>query len=192
MIHKPSVSSKRTKSSMNFAFPSKHRIRTQSRPSKPVYFYTALPNDSYISEVDETPSPSSQSSPSSRTTTSKSSPFTHHLTSSISLTLENSGSVARDHLASERTFLAYMRTSLALASAGVGMCAACSLYHGRSFTVALLGLVQLYTVATFAGHVHSGRRLHVYIQPLGAAAIILGLLVLIIGLSHLAFPVPIP
>lgn len=36
------------------------------------------------------------------------------------LLLENSGSVARDHLASERTFLAYVRTSLALASAGVG------------------------------------------------------------------------
>lgn len=36
------------------------------------------------------------------------------------LILENSGSVARDHLASERTFLAYVRTSLALASAGVG------------------------------------------------------------------------
>lgn len=39
---------------------------------------------------------------------------------SVSLRLENSGSVARDHLASERTFLAYMRTSLAIASAGVG------------------------------------------------------------------------
>ncbi len=38
----------------------------------------------------------------------------------ISLRLENSGSVARDHLASERTFLAYMRTSLAIASSGVG------------------------------------------------------------------------
>lgn len=39
---------------------------------------------------------------------------------SASLTLENSGSVARDHLASERTFLAYVRTSLAISSAGVG------------------------------------------------------------------------
>lgn len=39
----------------------------------------------------------------------------------VSLTLENSGSVARDHLASERTFLAYVRTSLSIASAGVGM-----------------------------------------------------------------------
>lgn len=36
------------------------------------------------------------------------------------LTLENQGSVARDHLASERTFLAYVRTSLAIASTGVG------------------------------------------------------------------------
>lgn len=39
----------------------------------------------------------------------------------LSITLKNSGSVARDHLASERTFLAYLRTSLALTSAGVGM-----------------------------------------------------------------------
>jgi uncharacterized membrane protein YidH (DUF202 family) len=38
----------------------------------------------------------------------------------VCLVLENSGSVARDHLASERTFLAYVRTSLTLASAGVG------------------------------------------------------------------------
>jgi hypothetical protein len=39
---------------------------------------------------------------------------------SPSVTIENSGSVARDHLASERTFLAYVRTSLAIASTGVG------------------------------------------------------------------------
>ena len=38
----------------------------------------------------------------------------------VSLTLRNTGSVARDHLASERTFLAYVRTSLSFASAGVG------------------------------------------------------------------------
>ncbi|KAJ3480988.1 hypothetical protein NLI96_g7959 [Meripilus lineatus] len=36
------------------------------------------------------------------------------------LTLQNSGSVARDHLASERTFLAYVRTSLTISSTGVG------------------------------------------------------------------------
>ncbi|KAF7298551.1 DUF202 domain-containing protein [Mycena indigotica] len=38
---------------------------------------------------------------------------------SVALVLENRGSVARDHLALERTFLAYVRTSLALAAAGV-------------------------------------------------------------------------
>ena len=42
------------------------------------------------------------------------------------LTLENSGSVARDHLASERTFLAYARTSLTVASTGVGGSTLCS------------------------------------------------------------------
>ena len=40
----------------------------------------------------------------------------------VELRLENSGSVARDHLASERTFLAYVRTSLTIASSGVGEC----------------------------------------------------------------------
>lgn len=36
-----------------------------------------------------------------------------------SLVLENNGSVARDHLAAERTFLAYVRTSLVCATMGV-------------------------------------------------------------------------
>ena len=40
------------------------------------------------------------------------------------LIFENRGSTARDHLASERTFLAYVRTSLALASNGVALSSA--------------------------------------------------------------------
>jgi len=43
-----------------------------------------------------------------------------HVRNWVELRLENSGSVARDHLASERTFLAYMRTSLTIVSTGVG------------------------------------------------------------------------
>jgi hypothetical protein len=63
-------------------------------------------------------------SPPSPQTPSQSRPrlqsWKRRLKTSPSLTLENTGSVARDHLASERTFLAYVRTSLAIASTGVG------------------------------------------------------------------------
>jgi hypothetical protein len=109
------TSSKRTKSSLSSTFLPKSRVRTKFRPSKaPHYYYTALPNNSFVSEPDDPPG---RSSPPPTTT---SSPW-HRSTPAFSLTLENSGSVARDHLASERTFLAYTRTSLALTSAGVGM-----------------------------------------------------------------------
>jgi hypothetical protein len=43
------------------------------------------------------------------------------------------------------------------------------------------GLVQLFTVATASSHLQFGHRLHVYIQPLGASVIVLGLVVLVIG-----------
>lgn len=56
------------------------------------------------------------------------------------LVLQNSGSVARDHLASERTFLAYVRTSLAIASSGVGLVQLFSLSGDASGRV--LGIVQ--------------------------------------------------
>jgi uncharacterized membrane protein YidH (DUF202 family) len=83
----------------------------------------------------------------------------------ISLRLENSGSVARDHLASERTFLAYMRTSLAIASSGVA-------------------LVQLFSAASASAPKGSIHRLHVYIRPLGASTVVVGLLVLVIGVTR--------
>jgi len=79
-----------------------------------------------------------------------------------SMVLENTGSVARDHLASERTFLAWVRTSLAIASTGVA-------------------LVQLFTVsATASGTINA--QLQKFARPLGATTICLGIVVLLIGI----------
>jgi hypothetical protein len=109
---------KRSKSFARSALLQKDRVRTKFRPSKaPHYFYTALPNDSFVSEQPDHDSQDSSASSSPAATPKP----RRRLTPAISLTLQNVGSVARDHLASERTFLAYMRTSLALTSAGVGM-----------------------------------------------------------------------
>jgi len=89
---------------------------------------------------------------------------------SPSLTLENSGSVARDHLASERTFLAYVRTSLAIASTGVA-------------------LVQLFTISastteSLGSTAITNQRIQVFARPLGATIVILGLFVLLLGLAR--------
>ncbi|KAK0495909.1 hypothetical protein EDD18DRAFT_1254026, partial [Armillaria luteobubalina] len=74
----------------------------------------------------------------------------------VRLTLQNNGSVARDHLASERTFLTYVRTSLALASAGVA-------------------LVQFFSITSNPG------RIQIYARPIGAATIVLAILLLVIA-----------
>ncbi|EIW81253.1 hypothetical protein CONPUDRAFT_104558 [Coniophora puteana RWD-64-598 SS2] len=79
----------------------------------------------------------------------------------LSLVLENKGNVARDHLASERTYLAYVRTSLACSSAGVA-------------------LVQLFTLSANTLNT-PGINLEQWARPLGAVIILLGLLVLIYG-----------
>ncbi|KZT29966.1 hypothetical protein NEOLEDRAFT_1055476 [Neolentinus lepideus HHB14362 ss-1] len=76
-----------------------------------------------------------------------------------SLVLVNSGSVARDHLANERTVLAYVRTSLALASMGVA-------------------LVQFLSLAEHSSLVRDIAR------PVGAVGIVLGILTLILGVSR--------
>ncbi|KAF9497708.1 hypothetical protein BDN71DRAFT_1387267 [Pleurotus eryngii] len=82
--------------------------------------------------------------------------------------LENSGSVARDHLASERTFLAYVRTSLAIASTGVA-------------------LIQLFKLAlntdgpSLPSPVPIGRSLRQFAVPLGATMLVFGFVVLSVG-----------
>jgi len=88
------------------------------------------------------------------------------LVSSVSFTLENSGSVVRDHLASERTFLAYLRTSLGLASSGVA-------------------LAQFLTIAVkFSSDDENLKRLKAlepYASPIGVYCIVLALVILFVG-----------
>ncbi|EIN12475.1 hypothetical protein PUNSTDRAFT_49779 [Punctularia strigosozonata HHB-11173 SS5] len=74
---------------------------------------------------------------------------------SPSLKLVNNGSVARDHLASERTFMAYVRTSLAISSMGTA-------------------LAQLFRLSEADAAYNLAR-------PLGASLIVMGIMVLILG-----------
>ncbi|KAG6902182.1 hypothetical protein C0995_003278 [Termitomyces sp. Mi166 len=94
-------------------------------------------------------------------------------TSDVSLSLVNSGSVARDHLASERTFLAYVRTSLAIASAGVE----------RVLALAqILSITEFHSDATQARHVSKCKRcVEAWARPLGATAVVIAMLVLFLG-----------
>ncbi|KAG1885190.1 hypothetical protein F4604DRAFT_1878588 [Suillus subluteus] len=85
----------------------------------------------------------------------------------LSLVLENKGNVARDHLASERTYLAYVRTSLTCASAGVGETAP----------------VQLFTLSSSTNTYDQGRiDPQRFARPLGATVVLLGLFILVYGL----------
>ncbi|KAF7342381.1 hypothetical protein MVEN_01827000 [Mycena venus] len=85
----------------------------------------------------------------------------------ISLVLENSGSVARDHLASERTFLAYVRTSLTVASAAVALAQLLS-YPEKINSRTTESLPPFETFA----------------RPLAVVSIILALFVLFVGVSR--------
>ncbi|KAI0074019.1 hypothetical protein K474DRAFT_1710228 [Panus rudis PR-1116 ss-1] len=78
----------------------------------------------------------------------------------LSLTLQNSGSVARDHLAVERTFLAYVRTSLTIASSGIA-------------------LVQVFAIAT-----ETYGSLDRFTRPLGGTMVMLGIITLLVGAAR--------
>ena len=81
-----------------------------------------------------------------------------------------SAHVARDHLASERTWLAYLRTSLAISSAGVA-------------------LVQLFTIAASRSPTTGdplGATIQKWARPLGAVIVLIGLGVCLLG------PCPLP
>ncbi|KAF1918361.1 hypothetical protein BDU57DRAFT_446133 [Ampelomyces quisqualis] len=87
-----------------------------------------------------------------------------------SVELENKGSVARDHLALERTFLAWLRTSLSFASIGI----------------AITQLFRLNTSLSDPAHKHHQRqspqaRLRHLGKPLGATFIAISIVMLFIG-----------
>ena len=91
-----------------------------------------------------------------------------------SLVLQNTGSVARDHLASERTFLAYVRTSLGMASAGVAL-------------VQLFTISHLVSKSTGVPLPAVNQRLQKFAAPLGLSAVGMAFVILLIGAFLLFF-----
>ncbi|RCK59334.1 hypothetical protein Cantr_07778 [Candida viswanathii] len=93
-----------------------------------------------------------------------------------SATLENKGSVARDHMANERTFLAWLRTSLAFITLGIGITQLFRLEKPHSKILTSSSVLPLRDtnsdIILRAG------------KPLGAVFIILGIITLIFGMNR--------
>ncbi|KAJ5091515.1 hypothetical protein NUU61_006385 [Penicillium alfredii] len=109
-----------------------------------------------------------------------------------SLELENKGSVARDHLALERTFLAWMRTSLAFASIGIAVTQLFRLntatttthesqVHSSSAILPPHLFSEYNSRPAFTDASSNSSRLRSVGKPLGTTFIAVAILILIIG-----------
>ncbi|CAN3357680.1 hypothetical protein DICA3_C13366 [Diutina catenulata] len=97
---------------------------------------------------------------------------------SPSLSLENKGSVARDHMANERTFLAWLRTSLSFITIGIGVTQLFRLESKATEVQVNYGIVKL-------DHKDDKSQvIRAYGKPLGSVFIILGILTLIFGMHR--------
>ncbi|KAK6204990.1 uncharacterized protein RJT21DRAFT_111533 [Scheffersomyces amazonensis] len=91
-----------------------------------------------------------------------------------SLSLENKASVARDHLANERTFLAWLRTSLSFITIGIGVTQLLRL-EDKSSSVSVNGAVLILTPDDTSASIYK------YGKPLGSIFIVLGIITLLFG-----------
>ena len=91
-----------------------------------------------------------------------------------SITLENKGSVARDHMANERTFLAWLRTSLGFITLGIGVTQLFRLDKKDTTVRTTNNIIMLMNSK-------DGDELVRYGKPLGAIFIVLGILTLLLG-----------
>jgi uncharacterized membrane protein YidH (DUF202 family) len=98
------------------------------------------------------------------------------ISSTKSLVLENKSSVARDHMANERTFLAWLRTSLSFVTIGVGVTQLFRL-ENKSTKVDINNSTVLLTDDKSG----KGKAIDKYGKPLGLIFIILGILTLLMG-----------
>lgn len=105
------------------------------------------------------------------------------------LTLPNTGSTARDHLALERTFLASVRTSLTLVSFGIALAQFFRLpvdfddkaQDGDQLTLQSRAASSIWNPLNYLSFAPSSRNLDHVGKPLGASFILLGILVLVSG-----------